>query len=315
MNDEKQDIGVMENYTYDLAFGADENDFKLETTTDNHVCKEGYFLYVEGTEYGGIIDCIGIKTASGKLTYSGRTWHGILQSKIIEPPPGEDYLICDGEANSVLGTLIEKLGLTGMFLANTENSRLTISNYKIHRYITGYDGIRKMLASAGAGLHISFTGGFAVLSAVPLVDYSEDEEISSSSFEFDVEKSYKKVNHMVCLGKGDLKDRNVIHLYADADGNISKTQTFFGMDEITAVYDNANTESGEELEKGGMDALLKKRNTDKLKVNFDSGKNYGIGDTVGACEEITGISVSRQISKKIVTIQNDEITVSYKVGE
>jgi len=120
---------------------------------------------------------------------------------------------------------------------------------------------------------------------------------------------------MICLGKGELKDRTVIHLYADVDGNISHVQTQFGMDEITDIYENANSESEEELEEGGKEALQEAWNTDSLQVDFDSTKNYDIGDIVGARENTTGIYVAKAIIKKIVTIKNDVVTVSHKVGE
>ena len=314
-NSNKEDIGVMKNYTFDLAYGTDENDFELTTNMNNHVCEQGFILYMEGTEYGGVIDGIRVKTSSEELYYSGKTWHGILQSKIIEPGPGEDYLVCNGEANEVLGSLIDRMGLAGLFKASDNLSDITINNYKMNRYITGYEGIRKMLKEFGAKLKINFRGGFVVLSAETLVDYSKDEEFDSSQIDFDVKKHYKMTNHMICLGKGELKDRTVIHLYVDAEGNISHTQTQFGLDEVTDVYDNANCESDEELEQGGIDALKEAWDVDSLKVNFDADKIYDIGDIVGARENITGIFVSKEVSKKIVTIQDDKITVSHKVGE
>ena len=314
-NSNKEDIGVMKNYTFDLAYGTDENDFELTTNINNHVCEQGFILYMEGTEYGGIIDGIRVKTSSEELYYSGKTWHGILQSKIIEPGPGEDYLVCNGEANEVLGSLIDRMGLAGLFKASDSFSDITISNYKMNRYIAGYEGIRKMLKEFGAKLKINFRDGFVVLSAEPLVDYSKDDEFDSSQIDFDVKKHYKMTNHMICLGKGELKDRTVIHLYVDAEGNISHTQTQFDLDEVTDVYDNANCESDEELEQGGIDALKEAWDTDSLKVNFDADKIYDIGDIVGARENITGIFVSKEVSKKIVTIQDEKITVSHKVGE
>ena len=85
------DVGVLQGYELDLAYGESENDFELKTSLDNHVCREGYILYVEGTEYGGIIDSIAPNTRSNTLSYKGRTWHGILNSKVICPDKGHDY--------------------------------------------------------------------------------------------------------------------------------------------------------------------------------------------------------------------------------
>lgn len=315
MNSKKEDIGVMKNYTFDLAYGYDENDFELKTDINNHVCEPGFILYMEGTEYGGIIDRIRVKTSSEELYYMGKTWHGILQSKILEPDAGEDYLVCSGEANKVLENLIDRMGLSDLFKASDSISNITINNYKMHRYINGYEGIKKMLSSVGGKLKINFRDGFVVLSAEALIDYSTDEEFDSSQIDFEVEKHYKPINHMVCLGKGELKDRTVIHLYADQEGNVSHAQTQFGTDEVTGIYENANCESDKELEQGGIDALKEAWNVDSLQVDFDANKMYDIGDVVGARENMTGIFVSKAINKKIVTIQDDKITINHKVGE
>ena len=93
------------------------------------------------------------------------------------------------------------------------------------------------------------------LSAVPLVDYSQDEEWDSDQMNFQISSNERPVNHLICLGKGDLSERMVRHLYMDARGNISETQTFFGVDEVTETYDYSNVESEEELITGGTQRL------------------------------------------------------------
>lgn len=309
----KEDIGIMKSYVFDLAFGYDENDFELKTSIDNHVCQNGYILYIEETEYGGIIDRIRVKTSTNELFYIGRTWHGILKSKIIEPDSGTDYLSCSGEANSVIGTLLARMGLTDLFNASTEDSELTIDNYRMDRYIDGYEGIKKMLASVAGKLKFNFQEGLVILSAEPWVDYSADDEFDSSQIDFDIEKNYNPVNHMICLGQGELQNRTVIDLYADANGIISGTQTQFGMLEVTSVYENVNVTSDEELRTGGTEALQAAWDTDSLQVNFDSTKNYDIGDIVGAREITTGIFMAKTIIKKIVTINGDIATITHKV--
>lgn len=165
-------------------------------------------------------------------------------------------------------------------------------------------------------LNITFREGFATLSAKPLTDYSKNEEFDSSQISFEIKKTFKPTNHVICLGAGDLAERTVIHLYADQDGNISHTQTFFGMDEVCEVYDYSNAESDEELEEGGRELLQKSWNSDSVKIKFTNTSSvYDIGDVVGAKENVTGISIVQKIIKKIVTLKNDRATISYKVGE
>lgn len=316
MNADKKDLGVMKDYTLDLAFGSDENDFECRIVSGNHCCESGFYLYYEGAEYGGIIDDIGADTEADEVIYYGRTWHGILNSKILEPDAGKDYLTASGEANSVLSSLIARMGLDSFFKASESNSGINISTYKFDRYIAGYDGIRKMLRAAGAKLHIVYKSGFAELSAKPFVDYSKDEQFDSDLISFKIRKNGNPINHVICLGKGDLAAREVIHLYADSKGKISNTQSLKGILEVTATYDYANAESSEELRKGGVELLEKAWSSDEVDFDFDSDdESYDIGDIIGAKEKVTGAEVSAEITKKIISIKNNTTTISYKVGE
>ncbi len=316
MNSDKEDIGVLLNYELDLAIGADENDFECRIQQEAHCCDSGFYLYIEGTEYGGIVDNIESDTRNGEVAYSGRTWQGILNSKVIEPDAGQDYLVLSGEANSVIASLISRLGLSDLFEASDEDSGLTVRNYHMNRYIEGYYGINKMLASANGKLRFLYKNGKVILSAVGKVNYSAESEFDSSHVAFMLKKKYHTVNHLICLGSGELAARMVVHLYADAEGNISETQTQFGIDEYTSVYDYPNVESVEDLKNGGIEELKSLWELSEILIDFDDTSDfYNVGDIVGAIDEITGVSVTAEITKKIVTIKNGHATISYKVGE
>ncbi len=316
MNPAKEDIGIIQDYTLDLAFGSDENDFECTIDAARHCCEAGFFLYFEDSEYGGIIDSITVDTDANEVKYSGRTWHGVLDSKVLEPDAGQDYLVCAGDANAVIKDLLSRMGLTALFEASGEASGIVVSRYQMDRYVSGYTGIRKMLKASGAKLRVAFHRGRVNLSAGPLVNYAKDEQFDTDQIDFEITKVSNPVNHMICLGAGDLSARTVIHLYADSDGNISRTQTITGVDEVTAVYDYPNAESDEELEKGGAERLQEAWSQDKIQFNFDSNdETYDIGDVIGAFERITGVSVNAEITKKIVAIENGQTTISYKVGE
>ena len=310
-----KDLGSLQNFKIDLAFGIDENNFELSVSNTNHVCESGSMVYIEGTEYGGIVEGIRVETSGEKIVYFGSTWHGLLESKIIEPDAGEDYLVLSGDANIVLAALITRMGLSELFAAKNEPSGLEIKNYSMNRYIEGYSGIKKMLAAVNGKLKMAYQEGKVVLYAERLVDYSKDDEFDSGQIDFVIEKNFKPINHIICLGKGELKERTVIHLYTDASGNISHTQSIFGMDERTATFDNSNAESEEELEKGGIERLQAAWSEGKLQLDLDSTSSYDIGDIVGAKELVTGITMQKPIAKKIVTIEKNTIKITHKVGE
>lgn len=331
MNANKEDIGVLMNYELDMAFGSDENTFECIVQAKDHCCQAGFFLYAEGTEYGGIIDGIQSKTGSEEVVYSGRTWHGIIGSKIILPlQSGEEipsnvtvkeedskgnsivdrYLIVTGDAHDCIKFILERCGLASLFEVPADPSGIHINAYQFYRYINAYSGLSKMLASAGAKLKLAYNSGKIVVSAVERYDYSRDDSFDSDLIDFDVSKRFKTVNHLICLGAGELENRLVIHLYADAEGNISQTQTQFGEDEYTAVYDYSSVESEEELLDSGTEELKSLWSQDSLSIDYDETMDaYDVGDIVGATDNITGISVASVITKKIVTIKNGQINI------
>lgn len=313
-NKSKVDIGVVKDYSFDLAFGSDENDFELTVDTENNVCADDYFVYIEGTEYGGVIDAIDVDTAKKEIKYKGRTYHGILNSKIIKPDSQQDYYIVSGEANSIIRTLITRLELGSLFQGSTAASGITISSYKFKRYVAGYDGLVEMLSTANAKLHVEFSDGYVVLSAVPVVNYS-DEELDSDHISFKIQKTYNPVNHLICLGQGELANRTVKDLYCDANGNISTSQTFTGMDEVADVYNYPNAESPEDLEREGRKKLAELNAADQIDVNLDDTYEFDVGDIITASDVTTGVEVTRKVIKKIVKINNDLLTVNYKIGE
>ena len=313
MNASKEDINVLKDYTIDLAYGESENDFECQVNINNNVCEAGYYLYFEGEEYGGIIDSVEVDTASETVIYKGRTWHGILNSKVLQPDINQDYLIVNGEANTVINELISRMGLSALFRVSSASSGVNISNYKMNRYIEGYTGILKMLKEANGKLNVKFKGGFVELSASPLIDYSQDEQFDTDQISFKIQQNFKPINHVICLGKGDLKDRRVIHVYSDLLGNISGTQTLTGINEICTIYENSSTESDDELIKGGVDIIEKSFASNSVDFSFDSNEErFDVNDIIGAKELVTGVVVKAFISKKVVKLDKYSTSISYE---
>lgn len=315
-NSAHEDIGVLQDFTFDLAFGSDENDFELTVDKNTNRCDINSMIYIEGTEYGGIVDGVKAKTSDHMIVYNGRTWHGMLGTKIIEPDAGQSHLIVSGEANSVISSLIDRIGLSDLFVASDEDSGLVVNNYNMDRYIDAYSGITKMLDTVSGKLKMKFVDGKVIVAALPLVDYSQDEQFDNDSVELEVERTFNTINHLICLGKGELTERQVLHLYSDEDGNISETQTFFGVEERVASYEYSNAESEEDLKNSGIEKLKEYASTGKVSMDFVEESNmYDIGDIVGAKEIVTNIFVKEKITKKIVTIQKGKTNIEYKVGE
>ena len=311
-NAKRVDQGVFSAYALDMSYGSDENNFELVLGANEPMLETNAVIFMENTEYGGMVGGLKTNTNGETITYKGRTWHGILNSKIIEPNAGEDYLFVSGDANEVLAFMIARLGLSELFVAAENRCGIVIPKYKFHRYCKGYDGLRMMLADNGAKLRIVWENRRVVLSAEPIVDYSEspvDDDVAVLS----VERHSDKVNHLVCLGKGDLAAREVIHLYIDQFGRIGDVQYYTGIAEIADTYENSNSE---DLRSDGINHFTEIRNTDNAEIALSEmeGLIYDIGDIVGATEYRSGVNVAEAVTQKIVKINNGVVSTEYKTG-
>lgn len=310
---QNNDLGVLMDYEIDLAYGESENDFSLKMPLVAHCLDAGYTLYIEGTEYGGIVDSINVNTAGKEVTYKGRTWHGIMDSKIVTPDAGEDYYVVSGDANDIIDELLTRCTLTSRFEAFSTASGINIPSTNLPRYKGLYTTLLKLLSDNGAKLDLSVSNGIVTLKAVEVVDYTDQREFTDDEISFTIEKGYNPVNHLICLGQGNLKDRQRVDLFADEDGNISQTQTLFGMDEVADTYDYSSVESIDELVSEGTKELKERRKDGTIDVDFNSMDNFDIGDKIGALENVTGIYVEKHISKKIVKIKKSQITINYEI--
>ena len=311
------DVGVLQHATCDFAFGNEENSFIVGLDRRAGLTLEPFSLiYIEGTEFGGMITQCDTDTDPlvEDLKYVGLTWHGKLNTYIIEPDAGQDYLIVQGEANAILAMLVERLGIGDLYEASTENSGIQIK-YQFNRYIEAYTGVRKMLGSSAAKLHMEYNTDKVVLSALPIVDHSVTDALDTDKLTLKMSKCFLPVNHLVCLGQGELRNRTVIHLYADEQGNVSDTQTLFGSMENSLVYDYANAEE-DELREEGIAKLKELQQCDTSEANFLEDRDYDIDDIVGTYDAVTGEFITATISKKILTVDKyGNMNVNYGIGD
>lgn len=297
-------------YTLDLAFGSGENDFDLQV--EDAALKAGSRIMIDGTEYGGIIDDTDVDVDGGlsTVTWHGRDWHGVLASKIIEPDRNNDYLTLSGTIPVIMRTLVSRAGLQGLFTV-TEESADHKTTCQFDRYVDLYSGLVKMLRASGLKLRLRNDGDKVAMSAMPVRTIGDS--IDSDLIDFAAKQAAHPINHLICLGKGELKDRTVIHWYADANGTFSHTQTLKGLDERTATYELSNAEA-DELEDKGRQKFQELRNTSTIDVDIPDGIDADVGDLVTGRDNNTGLVVTAEISKKIVKVSGGVLTVTYESG-
>ena len=308
------DVRSAVDFTLDCAWGKEENDFELVVSGASTI-DAGAYIYVDGSECGGVVDAMEDQLTAGvsTLTYSGRTWHGVLANKILEPDRGRDYLTVSGTASTVIGSLISRVGLDGVFDAvdSPTAGAQTIKSYRFDRYTDCYTGLRKMCEASGLKLRLAYASGRVNIWAEPVAHYGDS--IDSDLIDFDATRTWRKPNHLIGLGKGDLAARVVVHWYADAKGNVSQTQSLKGVDEITQVYDYSNAETAE-LNNKTKEKLqdLQSEGDVRVTVRDDANVVFDVGDTVTARDNLTGITVNASIVKKIVKVSGGVMSVDYE---
>lgn len=318
--DTGEELGYMDrNADVDLDLG-DTNDFELRM--DQCTWKKDWYWYgsrifIPGTEYGGILKDLEVITKTREIVWRGPTWRGMLMQKVVEPPDGEDHLTVSGDLNDILRELIGDR-FDGLFVVPDIEAGVSAAGWQVDRYVTLYDAIIKLLDSQGYRLQINYVEpedleyGYVTVQAVPVADYSEDMEYSrEGKVDFSIRDYRGGVNHLICAGKGQNEDRVILHLYAQEDGSIGKTQYYTGLAEHAEVYEFSSADL-EKLEEDGTERLKDLQNYKSIDMDV-SDIDLEIGDIVGGYEEITGTRIQKPVTGKIIKVQSGEVTTEYKV--
>ena len=307
---ERGDLRELLDFELDLAFGSDENAFEL-TCAEGLAPAEGQVVFVDATEYGGVVDETSYdagRDATGTVTCKGRTWHGVLAGKRLLPDEGSARLSVDGKAGGVLASLVERMGLSDLFSAASDDAAVS---YTFERFCDGYSGLKALAKANGRKVAMRRRGGKVELSLPPAMDYTN--KVDSDLLDFTLTSVHRCVNHLVCAGTGELEDRAVVHFYADAAGNVSHTQSLFGVDEISALYDYSNADE-EKLEEEGRKKLQEYQTQGSVEVEAHDDIDVDVGDVISARDNAHGRTVTATVAKKIVKVSRGVATYSYEVG-
>lgn len=304
-------IDIDLNDTKDFVITINLNEYKSDLIFGNR-------LFIPDTEYGGIIGEIETNTEDNSVKIKGYGWRGILYTKIIQPPTGQDYYTISGELNNIIKILTSNL--TDIFTTSSIDTGVSVNNFQFDRYCTLLDGLNKLLKSVNYRLNIQYiqgeqgNPGYVELSAVPIVDYSNDIQFSQDNrIDFILKNKQNGINHLICLGQGELQDRTVINLYVDENGNIGNTQYYTGIQEIAQTYENTGGGS-EELQVNGTEKLKEIMNKKEMTMDLSNiNTNLEIGDIVGGRDYITGNTLSTEITNKIYTLNNGEEKIEYEI--
>lgn len=148
-NSDRKELGVIQNSNITVDVNG-KYEFSVQIARSNWYADLDLasYVYITGTEYGGIVGEVLTDTTLDYVELKGLTWRGRLQYKVIEPPSGSDYKTVSGELNQVMKTLIEP-EFDGLFKVSTANTGVSVKNYQFDRYCTLLGGLTKMLKSVG----------------------------------------------------------------------------------------------------------------------------------------------------------------------
>lgn len=300
------DRGRLVGASGDFSVGI-ENDFELTVPADSPVDR-GCYVYIDGEEFGGVVDGVEEDTGRGDKVITGRTWHGIMATRVVCPAAGTDYVEVSGDANACIRAAMEAADAGAPLAGSAEPSGIEVKGYRFDRFVDLYTGLADMLASAGARLDIRFEGGSAVVHAAR----AATAVVDSDAARFEVARR-RACNHLVCLGSGELSERAVLHLFADEQGRVSTTQSIFGAAHLAQVYDYSNA-GADELAAAGRKKLLELQSSDSVDMLDEPADGLAVGDAVAGYHAAGGFTVVERVTERIARLDGGQATVECKTG-
>lgn len=316
-----EENGYLRHCGVELNVGQD-NDFEIKVQNKYYDKEKHWFgclFYCPDTEYGGIIRGINPVTEDGIVKLTGPIWRGMLAKKAIRPDVN-DYLYLNGEANLVLKGLIKSLSLDSLFAVSDDDSGIVFHNYQVPLQEYLLTGFTDALERYSGRVEIKYISGeangkgYVLLQVKKTVDYSEQTEISEDgNVKLNILDYRDGVNHLICLGKGELAERHRVDLYAWPDGSVRKEQYYTGLEESVLYYENTSSESVDDLEADGRDKFEDVKNYKQLRIAV-SDMDLELGDIVGGRERITEITMKSPVVRKIITVNGKgKLSIDYKL--
>lgn len=313
--------------SYDIEIGDEDNSFEITIKRQEYEKVRAYQrVYIPNTEYGGLCRRWETDTKMGTISIGGITWRGMLKHKIIFPPDGQDYATSSGELNAIIRARISEAfpvipgTIYDTFIKGSTASTGVNVTWRFDRYCTVLDGLEKMLRSVNYKLDIQYdqVERAAVVSAVPIVNYAQSVDFSSDMrVNYRVRQIQDSVNHLVCLGDGELRNRTVINLWVSSNGKVYEDEfdVQHGYEnEIAEVYDYAGA-SREDLITSGMERLKEVNQQSTYEISIDGEMDIAIGDIVGGRDYLSGLYLTAPVAGKIVRWQNGFRRTEYRIAQ
>lgn len=272
--------------------------------------KAAWRFFVDGSEIGGRVEGFELKTGrnSTELHWKGSTWTGVLCKRLLWPDPGSDFLTLSGDANDVLRSVVRRLGLSALFTVPDGAAGTTLRYQCSRDEPDAWTNLRLAMRSAGLRLDARWVDGSCRLRAVRVTDWRG--RVDSDLVSFDLTSDLLVTNHLKAAGKGELASREVADVYADRYGNVGQNKSLSGVFELEEYYD-ANNSEGDDLREQATNRLKDAQGEGGVTVTVDEGVEFGLGDTVEARHYAPNVTVSVEISSKVITATGAGASITY----
>lgn len=325
-NADRAEIGVVSDFEkFDAQLHAnckiEDNTFALTMSlaawNADKIMKDD-FLYIDSTEFGGVVSSVEKDTGDDLVTVKGCLWRGMLAKRIIRPPAGQGYLTFENiELNAMISNVIG--GMFGSLIEVSDaNTGTTISAQ--FRYQTVLQGLSSALKKAGYTLSCIYEAirQKAVLSARKITDYSDADDISPDLGIGMTTKAGRidDYNHVIALGSGELEARTVIDLYM-IDGKVYTARPA-SLPETALksfVFDYPNAEDADTLTASATDALLGYAAESTAAVDTSQAQlDLLLDDVILVIDRDLSISQKKSVSQLLLTISSSGEKIETEVS-
>lgn len=307
-------LGTIRRYEMSLEYGdvGSDNEFILRTAQKVKGAERGSLLYIPGKPWGGIIRAPGEDNTDGQLlTFRGPTWFGALADRCVRPPAGEEHLVLSGDVMDVTARLLVAARFDDLYCAGRSTSFHV--DWRFDRYCSLLEGLSALAEAHHKRLRlVRGLRGKTEISFVDADEVNDDGRGFKCSF---AAETCTPVNHLIVRGKGEGAEQEVVDLYSNLRGEVSREQSIFGSLEIERVYDQFSL-SGQELVDAGAKRLLEEQVLAYAELELTEAQSYELGQIVRFGSTVTGYQYVAPV-KKIVVETNSlgETKVKNQLGD
>lgn len=215
---------LTDEYEVDLDL-AGSMDFELRVS--DFVMEPESLWYVNGTEFGGIVDGFETDSDTNEIVYHGRSFRGIIASKLLYAKDGNRVVTYSGKLNNIINRMFATYGLDSMFVCEAPEEDPSVSTklskWELEPGWSVYDGMLDMGYELGYSYDFVYDNKQRKVHVYPVFPEDHTDYLSycrDNSLKFKIRKNVAVTNHLVISGIDENAKGRTIHLFTNEGGEI-----------------------------------------------------------------------------------------------